>query len=151
MASFQVTPPEQFNFSKPEEWTKWIRRFERFRETSGLSDKPEPNQVSALLYCMGDAAEDILRSFKLDETKKEHESYLLVKARFENHFVKRRNVIFERARFNKRSQQDGESVEFFVLALYNLAEHCSYGLLHNEMIRDRLVVSLQDSKVSETL
>ena len=100
---------------------------------------------------MGDAAEDIFRSFKLDETKKEHEDYQLVKTRFENHFVKRRNVIFERARFNKRSQQDGESVESFVLALYSLAEHCSYGSLHDEMIRDRLVVGLLDSKVSETL
>ena len=151
MASFQVTPLEQFNFYRPNEWPKWVRRFERFRETSGLSDKPQSNQVNALLYCMGDAAEDIFRSFKLDETHKEHEDYQLVKTCFEKHFVKRRNVIFERARFNKRIQQDGESVESFVLALYNLAEHCSYGSLHDEMIRDRLVVGLQDSKVSETL
>ena len=69
----------------------------------------------------------------LDETKKEHEDYQLVKTHFENHFVKRRNVIFERARFNKRSQQDGESVESFMLALYSLAEHCSYGSLHTRL------------------
>ena len=48
MASFQVTPPEQFNFCRPDEWPKWVRRFERFRETSGLSDKPQSNQVNAL-------------------------------------------------------------------------------------------------------
>ena len=33
-------------------------------------------------------------------------------------------------------------------ALHKLAEHCSYGNLHDEMIRDRLVVGLQDAKVS---
>ena len=33
----------------------------------------------------------------------------------------------------------------------NYIEHCGYGLLHDEMIRDHLVVGLQDSKVSETL
>ena len=26
-ASFQVTMPESFTFSRPEEWVKWIRRF----------------------------------------------------------------------------------------------------------------------------
>ena len=38
-----------------------------------------------------------------------------------------------------------------MLALYSLAEHCSYGSLHDEMIRDCLVVGLLGSKVSETL
>ena len=29
MATFQVTPPENFSFTHPEEWPKWIRRYER--------------------------------------------------------------------------------------------------------------------------
>ena len=45
----------------------------------------------------------------------------------ENHFVKRQNVIFKRMHFNKRGPQLGESVESFVLTLYSLAKHCSYG------------------------
>ena len=36
-------------------------------------------------------------------------------------------------------------------ALYALAEHCSYGALHDEMIRDPLVVGLQSAKMSEKL
>lgn len=35
-------------------------------------DSPEPNQVSALIYCMDNVAKDIHRSFKLDEMKKEY-------------------------------------------------------------------------------
>ena len=35
--------------------------------------------------------------------------------------------------------------------LYRLAEHCSYGALHNEMIRDRIVVGLRDTRLSEKL
>ena len=89
MARFQIMPSEQFNFCQLDEWPKWVRRFECFRETSALSEKPLSNQVNALLHCMGDGAEDIFRSFTLDETKKEHEDYQLVKTRFENHFVKR--------------------------------------------------------------
>jgi len=47
------------------------------------------------MYCMGDRADDILRSFKLsDEDSKKYE---VVKNKFDSHFVKRWNVIFERA------------------------------------------------------
>ena len=52
----------------------------------------------------------------------------------------RKNVIFERARFNRRYQQAGESAEHFIMALYELAENCNYGALKSEMIRDCLVV-----------
>ena len=65
--------------------------------------------------------------------------------------MKRKNIIFERARFNQRQQAEGESVDDFVMDLYRLAEHCGYGVLHNEMIRDRIVVGLRDAKLSEKL
>ncbi len=37
-------------------------------------------------------------------------------------------------------------MDTFVTDLYALAEHCSYGDLHDEMIRDRLVVGLRYSE-----
>jgi len=39
VANFQVTPPEKFSF-KPEEWPKWIQKFERFRKATGLDKEP---------------------------------------------------------------------------------------------------------------
>ena len=66
-ASYQVTPPEQFAFSHPQEWPKWIRRFERFRSAAGLETKAEEVQVNTLMYTMGGGADDILRSFGLSE------------------------------------------------------------------------------------
>ena len=72
-------------------------------------------------------------------------------AKFERHFVKKRNVIFERAKFNQRKQEEGESVDDFVSALYCLSEHCQYGSLRDEMICDRIVVGLHDSSLSEKL
>lgn len=55
--------------------------------------------------------------------------------------------IFERARFNRRSQEPGESAESFIMAVYSLAEHCAFG----NLIRDRIVVGLQDANLSESL
>ena len=149
MASYQVSPLESFKFSKPEEWPKWIRRFERFRVASGLDTKSDEMQINTLIYSMGDEADDILGSFRLSE--EEGKTFDVVRARFENFFVKKRNVIYERARFNLRRQEEGESVASFINDLYALAEHCGYGELHDEMIRDRLVVGIHDKKLSEKL
>ena len=35
MAKIRISPPEHFTFSRPEEWTKWVRQFEHFRQASG--------------------------------------------------------------------------------------------------------------------
>ena len=59
--------------------------------------------------------------------------------------MRKRNVIFERARFR---QEEGEAVDAFITSLYSLAEHCSYGTLHDEMIRDRIVVGIRNAQLS---
>jgi hypothetical protein len=120
-ASFQVAPPEAFNFARPEQWAKWIRRFDRFRMASGLSTQADEAQVNTLIYAMGDEADDILRYFAISEG--DRKQYETVKKAFDEHFVPRRNVIFERAKFNMRRQEEGESVDAFITDLYALAEH----------------------------
>ena len=147
--AFQIAPPENFNFSSPDEWPHWIKRFERYRQASALSDKAETSQVNALVYAMGYQAEDILTSFRLSEG--DAKKYGIVKDKFEGHFVKRRNKIYERARFNQRKQLPGEPADKFITSLYCLVEHCGYGELQDEMIRDRIVVGLHDATLSEKL
>ena len=66
-------------------------------------------------------------------------------------FKVRRNVIFERARFNRRVQKEGESADQFITALYELIETCEYGDLKGEMLRDRIVVGLRNTTLSERL
>ena len=86
MAAYQVSPPEQFDFSRPNDWPKWVHRFERFRCASGLTDKAETVQVHTLIYSMGDAADDILKSFNL--TEEEQKTYTTVKEKFDNYLLK---------------------------------------------------------------
>ena len=149
MSSFQISPPERFNFSQPETWPHWIRRFDRFRLASGLEHKTGESQVNTLIYCMGDEADDILSSFNL--TAEECKTYATVTKKFDSRFIVRRNTIYERAKFNRRNQETGESVDTFVTSLHALAEHCNYGQLKEELIRDRIVVGILDTKLSEKL
>ena len=111
--------------------------------------KEDKTQVNALIYCMGDQADDILSSFGLSED--EAKTYETVKAKFESHFIKRRNVIYERAKFNMHRQKEGEPVDEYITSLYTLAKHCQYGALHDEMIRDRIVVGIRNTALSEKM
>lgn len=44
--------------------------------------------------------------------------------------------------FNRHNQQQNETAEQYIIELYRLAEYCEYGDLRDEMIRDRLVVTV---------
>ncbi len=144
--TYRVTPPSEFDFRQPESWTKWIRRFERFRQASRLYTEPETNQVNSLIYHMGDEAEDVMSSMNLDVA--EARTYQTVLNKFRGHFVMSKNVIFERAMFNKRVQEDGETADAYINSLHILSEHCDYGELREDLIRDRIVVGIRDTGLS---
>ena len=146
MASIQLKPPEPFNFKTPDEWPRW---FEQFRVASGLAADTSEKQVSTFLYCLGEEAESVLSS--TNATEDDRKDYTAVLRNFNSFFQVRRNVIFERARFNRRNQLPGETSEVYIMALYSLAANCNYGALEGEMICDRLVVGIRDSSLSERL
>lgn len=68
-AMISIQPPEAFDLSKPQDWERWIRRFERFRLASNLHLSTDANQVNTLIYCMGDEADDILRGQDLSDAE----------------------------------------------------------------------------------
>ena len=149
MANVRLQPPDSFDFKKPDEWQRWKRRFEQFRLASALSSESDERQISTLLYCLGPDAEEVLVSTGI--TTDERKKYNDVVSKFEQFFKVRKNTIFERARFNRRNQQEGESAEQYITVLFGLAENCDYGEFKDQMIRDRLVVGIRDSTRSERL
>ena len=134
MAGIHLKPPGQFDFSKPDEWPKWKKRFEQYRSASGLNAEADPRQVDTLLYCMGEEADSVLASTHI--SAEDRKKYDAVVAKFDAYFQVRRNIIFERAKFNRRSQREGESAEQYITELYELIEFCEYGGLKEEMLRD---------------
>ena len=140
---------EPSNFRCPNDWTKWKHCFDRYLIVSGLQKKSEELQINSLIYCMVDKAEDILASFELAE--EDAKRYETVATKFKDHFNPKNNIIFERAKFNSRKQEEGEPADVFITALHTLSEHCDYRTLRNEMIRDRVVVGIRDVNLSEKL
>ena len=149
MARIHLEPPGYFKFRTPDDWLRWKRRFEQFRVTSGLATKDDAKQVNTLLYCIGEEAEGVLSSASI--TADERAVYNSVIAKFNGFFRVRRNFLFKRARFNRRNQLEGETLEQYIMELYRLSESCEYGDLKDEMIRDKLVVGIRDAALSQQL
>ena len=150
MAQLHLSPPEPFNFSNPEDWPKWKRWFEQFRIASGLAQEDEKRQVSTLLYCLGEESQAILDLTGVPSEEAMTTCDRIIET-FESFFKVWKNVIFERARFNRHNQALGETSEQCVMELYKLAEDCEYGVMKEEMIHDRLVVGIRDTVLSERL
>ena len=150
MATIHFEPPEAFDFTSHDHWPQWKRRFEQYRSASALDKEEETRQVSALFYCMGEAPWDVLTSTNI--SSEDRNKYEPVMRKFDEFFNVRRNVILERAKFNCRSQMAGESAEAYITALYSLVETCEYKAdVVEETLRDRLVVGMRDTILSECL
>lgn len=77
---------------------------------------PEENQVNTLVYYMGDDAEIMLRGLALTANKKKQ--YASVKAGLDLFLVAKKNVIYERANFNRCVQQPEETANSFFITLF---------------------------------
>ena len=71
--------------------------------------------------------------------------------KFDDYFKIRRNVIFEHAHFNRRNQLPDEIAKEYMTVLFNLVDSCNYSVFREEMLRDHLVVGIQDVTLSERL
>ena len=144
-----LQPPTPFSFAKSDEWLKWKRWFEQYRQTSGLVDKDEQRQVSTLLYCLGEEAEEVLDMTCIYED--DRKKYQKVVDEFDKYFKVRKDVIYERAWFNQRNQLSDEPADRFITEVHKLAENCEFGPMKEELICDRLVVGIHDLSLSERL
>ena len=99
---------------------------------------------------MGAQAEHVFDSLSF-AADSDRDKYDTVLAKLDEHFVPKRNIIFERAQFYQRNQKDGETVESFVRSLYELSQFCEFEEKRDDFIRDKLVIGLRDRTLSEKL
>lgn len=112
---------------------------------SGNEKLDDKSKIDFLLYSMGDRAEDIIIQFEKDL------SYTELLQNFDKFFSPKKNVIYERFKFNSRIQREGEDFDQFVTDLHKLAEGCEYNLLKEELIRDRVVIGIRDRNISDRM
>ena len=71
--------------------------------------------------------------------------------KFEEHCEPKKNVSYERYKFFSRAQESGESIDQYVTILRKLCETCEFGTLKNSLIKDRIVLGVNNTKTRERL
>lgn len=61
------------------------------------------------------------------------------------------NETYERYVFNRRDHETNETVDAYVTAVRKLAKTCNYGALTDALIRDRIVVGINDNSARKKL
>ncbi|KAK0135441.1 hypothetical protein N1851_028708 [Merluccius polli] len=140
VAAPQLAPPGKFDFTNANEWPRWLKRFERYRIVSGLNKQSQEFQVNAFMYAAGDNAEDILNVLPLTDAQKS----CTRRWRQPSPHTASAN---ETSYMKEHASTDG--IKSWVM--HTLAEHCEFGTLREQLIRDRIVVGLRDAKLSENL
>ena len=74
-----------------------------------------------------------------------------LKAAFLSYCTPRKNITFERHKFNTRNQAEGESIDQYATELQTLASSCEFGDLKDSLIRDRIVCGVRGESMKERL
>ena len=107
-----------------------------------LTDKNNRVQVATLKTVMGTECKQVLNRLELTEEELSKTSTILEK--LELYFAPERNILYERYLFHSAEQQPNETLDQYVLRLRKLAEPCKFEALHDDMLRDRLVLGSRD-------
>ena len=151
---FKLPPPpplEIHDGNIAEKWKKFRLAWSNYSLATELNKKTEAIQVATLLTVIGEEARDVYSTF--DWSDKGNKSKIEpVLQQFADYCQPRKNVPFERYRFNKRAQEAGESYDQYKTALRKLAEGCEFHTITSEeILRDRLIFGIRDVKVRERL
>ena len=156
MASgYSLPPPPPLDIhdaQAAEKWKKFKMAWTNYALATELNKKPEAVQVAILLTVIGEEARDVFSTFTEWAKAGDNKKIEPVLAKFSQYCQPRKNVPFERYRFNRRTQEPGETYDQYCTALRKLAAACDFETITpGEILRDRLVFGIRDSKVRERL
>ena len=115
-----------------------------------MRNKTSRLRVATFITCIDKEALEVHNGlpFQSDEEKADINKVLELWA---NHCIEKTNIIYERYKFNNRSQKQTETIDTYITTLRALAETCEFGTLKDELIRDRIVCGVRDKGIRRKL
>ena len=141
--------PEKLDLSGenlPVKWQRFSRAWSNYEIAAQLKDPENQDRIkqrrtATLLTCIGlDVIDSV--EFESEDQRKEPDVIL---EKMEKYCIGECNETYERYVFNRRYQESNESVDAYVTAQRKLAKTCNYGTLADSLIRDRIVVGINDN------
>lgn len=130
-------------------WKVFKEDYQIYITASEKSKKSKEVQAAIFLNMIGEYGRQLHRNFNM--TPEDAKDVIKIIEQFDKFCSPKKNVVYERFRFNQRSQKVGESFDSFLAAIQQLVLTCGYAEEENNALRDRIVIGITDLKVQERL
>jgi hypothetical protein len=143
--------PTKFNLQETnlaEPWNKFKRNFEIYCTALG-EELTQGRKCALLLHALGDECIDIHSTF--DFKPNEHNKFEILIKKFDEYFLPKRNITFERYKCFSRNQEPGETIENYIKELKILSSTCEFETLKESLIRDRIVGGINSEQIRSKL
>ena len=150
--SLTLAPPAPLDLSGniAENWKRFAQRFQLYLTATGASGNDDTQKTSLLLHVIGEDALDIYNSWTW-ATPSDAMKLNMVLQRFEQYCIPKANVTMERFHFNRATQDSCENFDQFLTRVQRLSKKCEFGELCDSLIKDRLVIGINDDNTREHL
>ncbi|XP_053698805.1 uncharacterized protein K02A2.6-like [Sabethes cyaneus] len=126
-------------------WKQWWRQFHWYAVATGLDSKPQHIQAATLLSCIGDDSVRVMDTFGLTDVQEQ--DITVLKEKFDSYFVPKSNLTYERNVFGKIVQNPGEQFDTFLTRVREQAKKCSFSVLSDSMVKDRIISGTVHKKI----
>lgn len=148
MTELRGVQPLSMKGNVVQSWKLWIQKFKNYLIASETNKKSQEIQCAQLLHFLGEDAIQVYNTFKFTEKETNNLDALIKK--FENHFVPKRNLVYERYKFFTYKQTD-ESIEQYATELKNKAKNCEFKLLEEDLTKTMLIIGIKNDRLREKL
>ncbi len=151
ISRLSLKQPSQIDFNVPnlsQTWKKWKEEFNLYTDLT-LSDADQNRKVKLFLYLIGGQGREIYATFVF--AGRGERTLEQITTAFDNYCNPKKSETIERYKFFSRNQISTESYDKYITELKILAATCNFALLHDSLLRDRIVCGILDNNLRERL
>ena len=134
--------------SATEEWQAYEERLSQYFIANDVEDAAKRRAI--LLSVCGPRTYKLVKSL-VSPQKPTDKTYAQLVETLTNHFNPAPAITVSRFKFNSRVRQSSENVAMFISELRQLATKCDFGNSLEEMLRDRIVIGVNDPNIQRRL
>lgn len=117
---------------------------------SGALEKDEKVKTAILLHTIGEEALEVYNTLTITPAGDALSMEDILKA-FKDYCSPQKNVVFDRHQFWSYPMSTGVTVDRYITELRQKSKTCEFGVNVDDMIRDKLVFSINDTRLKERL
>jgi len=132
---------------KEDDFNSWIERFELYVTLNEINSH---KKQLLFLTLLGNDGYTLLRDL-CTPSKPIEKKYDDLKSLLTNYINPKPNLITERYKFKERRQAANETIIQFITGLKKMSEHCEFGTVLDDALRDQVIWGIRDSNIKKRL